>query len=78
MKKIILKLIRFYQKTDKIKSQIFLSLGIPNHQCRFTPTCSNYTYQAIDKYGPIKGLWLGLKRITRCNPWNKGGYDPLK
>lgn len=46
--------------------------------CRFEPTCSKYTYQAVEKYGVIKGLFLGIKRIGRCHPWNKGGFDPLK
>lgn len=46
--------------------------------CRFHPTCSDYTKQAILKYGFFKGLWLGTKRILRCNPWSQGGYDPLE
>ena len=46
--------------------------------CRFTPTCSEYTYQAIDKYGLIKGGIKGAYRILRCNPFNKGGYDPVE
>ncbi len=46
-------------------------------ECRFTPTCSHYTYEAIDKYGLIKGSWMGFKRILRCNPFNAGGYDPV-
>ena len=46
--------------------------------CRFTPTCSQYTYQAIDKYGIFKGTALGIWRVIRCNPWNKGGKDPVK
>ncbi len=44
--------------------------------CRFHPSCSNYTLQAMQKYGPLAGCWKGLKRILRCNPWNPGGYDP--
>lgn len=45
--------------------------------CRFTPTCSDYMYQAIEKHGSIKGTYLGFKRILRCNPWTKGGLDPI-
>lgn len=45
--------------------------------CRYQPTCSNYTKEAVEKYGPIKGLFLGLKRVLRCNPFMKGGYDPV-
>lgn len=76
--KIALKTIRFYQKTSFFHHQIFRMFYMTDKVCRFTPTCSEYTYQAIEKYGVIKGSWLGLKRIVRCNPWNKGGYDPLK
>jgi len=46
-------------------------------QCRFTPTCSQYGIEAFKKYGPIKGLWLTLKRIARCNPWGGHGHDPV-
>jgi uncharacterized protein len=46
-------------------------------KCRYTPTCSTYAVQAIEKYGPIKGIWLGLKRISRCHPWGGSGYDPI-
>ena len=41
------------------------------------PTCSDYAYQAVEKYGSIRGLWLGFKRVIRCHPWNKGGIDPV-
>ncbi len=44
--------------------------------CRFTPSCSVYATEVITKHGPIRGLWLSIKRILRCNPWNAGGYDP--
>lgn len=46
-------------------------------QCRFTPTCSEYTRQAILKHGALKGAWLGLKRVGRCHPWHPGGHDPV-
>jgi hypothetical protein len=68
MKFLTLALIRFYQK--------FLSPVLPP-SCRFHPTCSNYGYQAIEKYGLLKGGWLALKRIARCHPFNPGGYDPV-
>jgi len=68
LKRLALLLIRFYQLT--------LSRVLPP-SCRFTPTCSVYTYQAIEKYGFFKGGWLGAKRISRCHPFNPGGYDPV-
>ncbi|MBA2621949.1 MAG: membrane protein insertion efficiency factor YidD [Acidobacteria bacterium] len=46
--------------------------------CRFTPTCSEYAAQAVEKYGAIGGTWLGLKRILRCQPFCRGGHDPIK
>ena len=73
MKKILLKIINFYQKN--ISSFLSQILGI---HCKFEPTCSEYTKQAIEKYGVIQGCWKGFKRILRCNPFSKGGYDPLK
>ena len=45
--------------------------------CRYTPSCSKYTYQAIEKHGPFKGTWLGIKRILSCHPWGGSGYDPV-
>ena len=45
--------------------------------CRFNPTCSQYSIEAIQKYGPIKGSWLSIKRISKCHPWGKSGYDPV-
>lgn len=72
MKKIIIFLLNFYQKHV---SCFFKTKGI---QCKYYPTCSEYMKQAIMKYGTLKGLFLGTKRILRCNPFSKGGYDPLK
>lgn len=68
MKTVALALIRFYKK--------FISPLLPP-SCRFEPTCSVYMYQAIEKYGVVKGGWLGIKRISRCHPLNPGGYDPV-
>lgn len=69
MKENILRLLLFYQK------HISVVLG---SRCRFYPTCSEFTYEAIAKYGTIKGLLLGIKRILRCHPFFKSGYDPVK
>ncbi len=46
-------------------------------KCRYTPTCSHYGIEALKKYGPVKGLWLTLKRISKCHPWGGHGYDPV-
>lgn len=66
--KILILLVRIYQYT--------LSPFLGNN-CRHTPTCSNYTIEAIEVHGPLKGGWMGLKRIARCNPWGTSGYDPV-
>lgn len=57
--------------------QWLISPWLPN-SCRYTPTCSQYMLQAVTKYGPFKGTWLGIKRLSRCHPWGGHGYDPLK
>ncbi len=67
LKKIVLFLISVYQKISSLTPPV----------CRFYPTCSEYMKQAIQKYGIIKGGWLGIKRICRCHPKNPGGYDPV-
>ncbi|UCB42257.1 MAG: membrane protein insertion efficiency factor YidD [Dehalococcoidales bacterium] len=68
MKKFALGMIRVYQRT--------ISQVMPP-ACRFSPTCSQYTHEAITRYGVCKGIWLGTKRIARCHPFNAGGYDPV-
>lgn len=68
MKHLLLCLIRFYQGA--------ISPLIPP-TCRYTPTCSQYAVEAITKYGALKGGWLSMKRILRCHPFCKGGYDPV-
>jgi hypothetical protein len=65
----LLLLIKGYQKV--------VSPALPPNTCRFYPSCSHYGYQAIYKYGSIKGGWMALKRICRCNPFNPGGIDPV-
>lgn len=71
MSKIAIYVIRFYQK--------YISKYIlTGRHCRFYPTCSQYSIEAYSKYGFLKGTYLTIKRILRCNPFNPGGYDPLK
>lgn len=69
MKKILIKLIRIYRKyISPMKAPC----------CRFYPTCSQYAIEAIEKYGALKGSFLAIKRILKCHPFNKGGYDPVE
>ena len=68
MRVALLGLIRFYQLT--------LSRGLPA-SCRFYPSCSHYGYEAIERYGALRGGWIALKRVGRCHPWNPGGFDPV-
>jgi putative membrane protein insertion efficiency factor len=68
MTRLVLVLIRSYQHS--------LSYVIGG-QCRYYPSCSHYTYQAVEKYGWARGSWLGVRRIARCHPFARGGYDPV-
>lgn len=68
-------LIYFICKYQKHISPIFKANGT---NCKFYPSCSEYMKQAIEKYGSFKGIFLGIKRLLRCHPFSKGGYDPLK
>jgi len=70
MKKLVLTLLKLYKK--------YLSpINFGIHTCRFEPSCADYTYTAVEKYGILRGSFLGLWRILRCNPFSKGGYDPV-
>lgn len=77
IKALFLKLIRWYQKTLSLDHGPLRFLHSEGY-CRFAPSCSEYTYQAIEKYGVLLGSFKGLWRVIRCNPWNKGGYDPVR
>jgi len=70
-------IIKLYQKTFSFDHGPLKKL-YPHGFCRFSPTCSQYGIEAISKYGIVKGGLLAAWRILRCNPWNKGGYDPVK
>jgi putative membrane protein insertion efficiency factor len=69
MKKVLLKIIRLYKG--------YIS-PLKQPSCRFYPTCSQYAIDAIEKYGPLKGSIMAMKRIFKCHPFNEGGYDPVK
>lgn len=78
MKRLVLKLIRFYQKYLNFNGFPLRALFLTDKSCRFAPTCSQYTLEAVEKYGVVKGVWKGFLRILRCHPWSSGGYDPVK
>ncbi len=78
MKRIALSLILLYKKTEWFHLPIFRALFLSDRICRFLPTCSEYTYQAIDKYGVARGSVIGIRRIIRCHPFSRGGVDELK
>lgn len=67
-RRVALLLLRFYKR--------FISPLLPP-MCRFEPTCSVYTMQAVEKYGVLRGVWLGIRRLGRCHPFNPGGWDPV-
>lgn len=73
----LIKLIHIYQKTLSFDHG-YLKIFYPHGFCRFYPTCSEYGVEAIQKYGIIKGGFKTAWRVIRCNPWNKGGNDPVK
>lgn len=81
MKKIIINLIKFYRRC--LSSPMFRGLSSAflirgSHVCKYYPTCSQYAIEAVEKYGALKGSFMAAKRILRCNPFSKGGYDPVK
>lgn len=68
MKRLLIGLVRVYQ---------YAISPLLGRNCRYFPTCSEYTVEAVQKYGAMRGGWLGAKRICRCHPWHPGGYDPV-
>jgi len=69
MRRVVLALLQFYKR--------IISPVLPP-MCRFEPTCSAYMMQAVEKYGVLRGIWLGLRRLARCHPFNPGGWDPVR
>lgn len=74
---LVLKLIKIYQKTLSF-DQGLMKIFFPNGYCKYQPTCSDYAYQAVEKYGVIKGGLMAFRRVLRCNPFSLGGHDPVK
>lgn len=77
MKKIVLTLIAAYQKSGFFRNSFFKFFYLSDSVCRFQPTCAQYTYDSVLKYGTLKGLALSFRRIIRCHPFNPGGFDPV-
>lgn len=77
MRKFFLKLLQFYQNRRYIYGPLLSPFYLADHHCRFSPTCSQYAYGAVEKYGLFRGLFLGLRRLLRCHPFGKFGYDPV-
>jgi hypothetical protein len=77
MKSLFLRGIRFYQTNLNFNNPLTKSLFLTDSACRFSPTCSQYMYEAVEKHGIIWGLVKGTWRILRCHPFSKGGYDPV-
>jgi putative membrane protein insertion efficiency factor len=68
MKSFLITLVRGYQ---------LLISPVLGNNCRYVPSCSAYTIEAMEKWGPLRGLWMGIKRVGRCHPFHEGGYDPV-
>jgi len=77
LRKIVVALIKFYQRTLSFDHGL-LKIFYPHGFCRFTPSCSQYGIEALSKHGLIRGGLMTVWRVLRCNPWNKGGFDPVK
>jgi putative membrane protein insertion efficiency factor len=77
MRWFLISIIRFYSRFISPVFQAILSPMLGNAGCRFTPTCSQYAVEAIKEYGAWRGSVMAIKRIGRCHPWRKGGFDPV-